>query len=266
MESRFRMDQFLRVSKDFTLPDGTVLDIRVLSDIDLEAVQTESIGASVNIAKELRDPESELYRQRITSLDTATRDTWENMLLTANAARYAREARETFPVDFFDYPENATLMQKVDTEEDQVQGELTVFQARQSYLEGRAVALRKKIAEWDDETLLRNARGMAVELYVNEEARLQEIYVRLYYACIVHETQEKYFTDVDHVRLFTDWVLSKLDAEYKEVSDIDPWSLTKSESEGEAIWLGPQLEKRGVDGLKAGEVAVDVDAGPETGK
>ena len=223
----FKLDEFFRTSTKETLPDGTEITVRVLSDAELKARDNYTLNCAATIAEKLRDPNSEEHKRNIAPIAYGTEESVVYTLVRSHQNDWLKETYRAYPVLYYPYPDPATLQEKIETDAKQSDHELKVFAERTKYMLDRERVFREsKIKDWDREKLARETQARAIMLYAESGAVKEGEYYTIWLAC--EKDGQRYFRDVDHVSNLPEVVLNKLLAVYAEVDAVDPWQLTKS--------------------------------------
>src|SRR3989304_812556 len=93
----FDIDKFFRVSKATTLPDGMEVTVRTLSDVELKARESHSLGVVAKMTETLKDPTTTEYQNKIVPLNEATDASIIDTLVASweEAGAGGREGSET---------------------------------------------------------------------------------------------------------------------------------------------------------------------------
>ena len=236
MSADLRLDDFLRVSKDVDLPNGEIVTVRVLSDLELNARRDYALSESIRITEQLKNPDSELYKTKIAPLVDAGAQSLIDVLAEARRMELAREAMDVYRMDFFPYPENATEQEQVDARMKQAEHEKEVRTLRTEYIIKGEAAYRLRMEELPFEALVKETQSRAVQVYSSSVANDAEIYYTVW--CATEVGSHKKWHAPEEIKQLPAKVINFLYAAYREVDASDPWALTKSESAGEPAGVG----------------------------
>src|SRR3972149_1540526 len=232
----FSIDKFFRVSQPANLPDETEVTVRVLSDIELKARESHSLGVVARTTESLKDPTTTEYQNKIVPLNEATDESIINTLVASWKEEWLREVGEAIRVNFYPYPENATDAEKVDVDRRQKEHEVTVFGERLKHIMGREKQFRDKAESWTRDALAANVRQRAITLYAMDAGLQEQIYWTVWRS--VEKDGKPYWKSVDEVKKLPSFVIDRLMMDYREVDAQDPWALTKSEHARETDGVG----------------------------
>jgi hypothetical protein len=226
--AQFDIDKFFRVSTPETLPNGDVVNVRCLSDMELKARDSHGLSQVATMSEALKNPESAEYKEKMLPLDNATDASLIDTLVTSWREEWFRETRELHRVQFFPYPDNATDQERIDTDHKQKEHELTVYTARAKYVLDREGQFRKNASEWDRTILLRETKQRSIMLYALDVGLQEQIYWTVWKS--VEKDGKPYWESLNDVKQLSKFAIDRLMALYREVDAQDPWALTKSKS------------------------------------
>lgn len=236
MATDLRLDEFMRVSQDVALPSGEIVTVRVLSDLELNARRDYALSESVRMAEELKNPNSELYRLKIAPLVDAGAQSLIDVLAEARRLELAREAVDVYRFDFFPYPDNATDQEMIDVRIKQAAHEQEQLAKRTEHIVKGEAAYREKMAALPFETLVKETQSRAVQVYSASVANDSDTYYTVW--CATEVGGHKKWHTPEEIKQLPYKVIDFLYKEYRKVDAIDPWALTKSESEGQPAGVG----------------------------
>ena len=231
-----RLDDFMRVSTDIDLPDGSKAILRVLSDIELNARRNYALAESVRITEQLKNPESELYGLKIKPVEDFTLDSLLGIVSEDRVQELIREAKDFYRVDFKPEPERPSDKELVENRVEQAKHEKEVAEAQAKHVLTGLTAYRKKFNELPRETQIKEVQSRAVWVYAASSAQDAEVYYTLW--CAVERDGEKVWESPEEVMKLDRRVITKLYQQYKELDAIDPWAITKSISKGTSDRMG----------------------------
>lgn len=230
----FRLDEFFRVSKDVELPDGKVVTVRVLSDIDTQARSDYALSEQAKMVELLKDSTSDVYKTRIAILGDSATESLIDIVCDIKRMDYVREAYDLHRTDFYVFPDNATDEEKVNVLQRQAQHEREVREAQTNYVINAENNLRAKLEKMEHASLVEMAKSAAVNTY-GVRARL--LADRHWVIANAFEVDGKPVWTIDSVKELPGKVQDFLVAQYQEVDSIDPWELTKSLSQRAAVGM-----------------------------
>ena len=227
----FRLDEFLRVSEDIELPSGEKVTLRVLSDLEMNAKRDYALNEVVRVSEQLKDVTSDLYKTKIAPLGDSSLESLIDLMAQGRMYELEREARELYKVDFVPTPEDPTLEEEVSTEKKQSAFEIRVYSDRAKYIMDGLSAYRAKVSELPKETMLKELHARAIQAYSYSTSQDAEVYYTVW--CATENSDgNKHWKTVDHVHQLPMKIIDHIYTLYKGLDAIDPWALTKSESEG----------------------------------
>ena len=236
MSADLRLDEFLRIQKDVELPNGEIVTVRVLSDLELNARRDYALSESVRVTEALKNPESELYRTKIAPLVDAGKDSLIDVLADAWRMELARQALDVYRVDFFPYPDNASDQEMIDARMKQAEHEKEIQTQRAEYIIKGEASYREKMSAMPFEAIVKETQSRAVQVYSASVASDCEIYYTVW--CATEVGGHKKWHSPEEVKQLPSKVIDFLNKAYREVDSVDPWSLTKSEFTGESVGVG----------------------------
>ena len=228
----FRLDEFLRVSKDidFPTPNGfEKVTVRVLSDLEQNAKWEYATAVKVSLVTKLRDPETAEYAKYIRPLDISTRADLTKQLLEYWQNEYIRQAQELYPYTFAPLPDDPKEEEVVENRITQQLLDGEVLNARAKYVVDAVAAYATKAEGLSDALLLSEAKDKSVWLYSAILSLQEERNYKLWRA-VVQDGKPK-VESAEAVKELPQRIIAKLIEAYDQVDSIDPWELTKSLSE-----------------------------------
>lgn len=261
-----RLDEFMRVSTDIDLPDKTKATMRVLSDIEMNARRDYTLEASIRIAEQLKNPETELYWLKIRPVEDFTLDSLLGIVSEDRVQELIREAKDVYRVDFFPEPERAADKELVENRVAQGKHEKEVAEAQAKHVLTGLTAYRQKFTELPRETQVKEVQARAVWVYAASSAQDAEVYYTLW--CAIERDGTKVWKSPEDVMKLDRRIITKLYQQYKGLDSIDPWEITKSISKGSSDRMGKKraVGKRNGKRPESVEVAVDVDLRDSVGE
>ena len=229
----FRLDEFLRVSQEVELPSGEKVILRVLSDLEMNARRDYALNEALRVSDELKNPESDLYKTKILSLQDAALDSLIELMAQGRLHELDREARDRYKLDFIPTPDDPALEEEIKTDRKQTEVEMQVYKDRAQYIINGINDYCKKVAELPRETMLKELHARAIQAYSYSASMDAEEYYTVW--CATENGDDKHtkrWKTIEHVRQLPLKVIDRLYTLYKELDAIDPWALTKSESTG----------------------------------
>lgn len=227
----FKLDQFLRVYDEFDLKNGEKVVVRVLSDLEMNAKRDYCLNEVVKVSNQLKDPTSELYQLKIAPLADSTLESLIDLMAQSRMYELEREARDLYRLDFVPAPDDATLAEEVATETKQGDIEMQVYKDRTQYIINGLNAYRAKVAELPKETMLKELHARAIQAYSYSTSQDADVYYTVW--CATENADgKKHWKSVEDVRKLPMKIITHIHDFYKGLDSIDPWELSKSESEG----------------------------------
>lgn len=216
---------------DVTLPNGEKIILRVLSETETNTRRDYGIAEAVRVSNDLKNPESELYRTKVFPLRDATAESVVDVLVQGRITELVREANDLYRMDFIVPPDNATLLEEVDTALSQKTREDEVYAARAKHLLDGIKTYREKALALPRDLLNREIEIRAQQVYAELAAQDAELYYTLW--CAAESGEKKRWKSVNEVKKLPPVVVSFLAEKYKVLDKIDPWEITKSISQGD---------------------------------
>jgi len=228
----FRLDEFFRANRDIELPNGEIVTQRVLSDFEMNAKRDYALSEATRVSDALKNPESDLYKTKILPLEDTALETLIDLMAQGRMYELEREARDLYRLDFVPTPDEATLIEEIDTGKKQTEIELKVYADRAKHVLGGINAYRQKVSELPRETLLKELHTRAIQSFTYAMSQDSDVYYTVW--CSIESDGKKHWKTVDDIHQMPMPVIDRLYKLYKEMDSIDPWEITKSESAGVA--------------------------------
>lgn len=229
--AKFRLDDLYNTEATVTMPDGSEVLVRTLTEAEVSVRDLAATRASKDADDVLRDEESEENDELIKPLADLNRTELEAVIMGFAMVALRRDVQEEYPYRYIPFPEDATEDEKEDTLRQRDEHEARVRQNRSEELSRRMTARRDELQELDDEQL----HDRAVKAMVRAQklnARIEEFNVQTLCMACRNEKGEPFFKE-DVVRRhgkrdgLNDAVYRKLLGVYAEVDTADPWGLQK---------------------------------------
>lgn len=233
--TEFRLDDLYNVEAEVSLPDGSAVVVRVLTEAEVQERDQAALEAYAKVREEMTDEEGEMHQKVIAPL--LKEDTPREALIWAAAAvqqtRLGLEAARQYPMQFFPFPENASTEERIDVMRQQDKHEASVRQARAESVERKIQAYVEGLQERDDAALRRIATQSLIEGRC-EVARAEEFQVQtVHLATREGDSKGPPRWPVETVRQhgkkggLSDRVYSEILAIYFRLDTADPWEMQK---------------------------------------
>ena len=204
------------------------ITVRALSDLDVQERRRVAMLESANERDVLTDKTSDRYKELVAdAISEADDDTMRAAVVQFESSAAADNAEELLPFQYIPFPDGATLEERHEVIRKREEHEAEVRAQRLKFIAERAEKLRKKVADWDTETLRRELERRIVANWVL--AKYTEVfqYQTLVLACF--RDGKPMFASWEEVRDHSDKLIKKLFAAYREVDNVDPWELEKKQ-------------------------------------
>ena len=229
--AKFRLDDLYNTEAVVTMPDGSEVLVRTLTEAEVSVRDLAATRASKDAEDVLRDEESSEHDELIKPLDGLSREELSAVIMGFAMVAIRREVQEDYPYRYIPFPEDATEEEKEETLRRRDEHEARVRQNRSEELSKRMVQRREELSDLDEEQL--HARSvMAMVRAQKLNARIEEFNVQTLYMACRNENGKPFF-DEDIVRRhgtrdgLNDSVYKKLLSVYAELDRADPWLLQK---------------------------------------
>jgi len=229
------LDDFFRVNAEVELParKGKAkekLIVRTLSDSEIQERAEYALSEQARMSNALRDVNSDMYHAKISILVDATTEALIDTIAEVRRVDASREAQEMYAIDFYPYPDDASMEEKLETLERQKKHEESIYTARAQYIVNQEGSLRKRLVELPREVILDNAKVSVSKIYLIKAATEAELWFTIAHAYETLDGKQRW--SMDEVKKLSGRIVDRLAAEYRKVDAIDPWELTKSVPEG----------------------------------
>ena len=225
IDSRFRA--YIKVGE---------ITVRALSDLDVQERRRIAMLESADERDVLTDKTSDRYKELVAdAIGEADDDIMRAAIVQFESSAAADSAEELLPFQYIPFPDGATLEERHEVIRRREEHEIEVRAQRLKFIEERVEKLRKKAADWNTETLRRELERRIIANWVL--AKYTEVfqYQTLMLACFVNS--KPMFDSWQEVRDYSDKLVKKLFAAYREVDNVDPWELEKKQLTGTSTGL-----------------------------
>jgi len=207
------------------------ITVRALSDLDVQERRQVAMLESANERDVLSDKDSDRYRELVAdAISEADDDTMRAAIVQFESSIAGDNAEELLPFQYIPFPDGATLEERHEVIRKREGHEAEVRGQRIKYVAERTEKLRKKVEDWDTETLQRELERRIIANWVL--AKYTEVfqYQTLVQACFVDG--KPMFGSWQEVRDHSDKLVKKLFTAYREVDSVNPWELEKKQLTG----------------------------------
>lgn len=157
-DGKYTLDHLLRVGCELEYM-GKVFYLRTLSARQDELRQVGSLNKAREFRKRLQDEGSAEYRNYMASLMEGTREEWIEVAAATEERRLATVARqEVEPENEAVVPDEATLADVLDAEDEQEQIDEDIDAKRKAWVGEQMALWRAEAATWDDDLLKGKAK------------------------------------------------------------------------------------------------------------
>lgn len=229
MSKDFGIDKLFRAYKEVELPNGTVLRVRALSDLEIRTIDQRALALSAEYREKLDRQDSDEYRALVYDSGKWDEDAIIDMLEPYYRLQFVEEAARKIPYEYIPFPENASEEQRREILAKRQKSEEEIRKKRDKFVED---SLKRKINK---------LRKLAHDQFVAETLKdIKEMAARLEYstyrtllillAACEKEDGERYFSNLEEVMSVPERIRNELFLAYNEVSAIDVWELEKNSS------------------------------------
>lgn len=203
------------------------ITVRALSDLDTRERDRVALQASQEYADILANEASAAHLEFVAPLLELSEEDMRDALVPLRADEMVRVVEEELPYEYVPFPDNATLVERQEVLRNREAHEESVRRQRETVVAARLSKLTEKIEGWDAETLCAGVRAEAIATH--SAAKYADVfsYMTLALACY-HENGKPLFDSWEDVPKMSTRALQSLYAAYREVDEIDPWTLEKN--------------------------------------
>ncbi|NIQ88604.1 MAG: hypothetical protein GWN93_05810 [Deltaproteobacteria bacterium] len=227
----FRLDKLYNTEAVVTLPDGSVVTVRVLTDAEVQIRELAATKAAGAVERQLRDKDSEEYEDLIAPLQQLDRDGHEAIVMSIAAITMSEEVQREYAFRYIPFPDDATEEERRETLEARDEHEARIQRQRSEELSRRLAARREELKVLDEDTLRTRAESATVRTQAFND-RLEEFYCQtVYMSC--RDSKDAPAFDLESVRRhgksdgLNGTVYRRLLDIYTEIDIADPWVLQK---------------------------------------
>lgn len=203
------------------------ITVRALSDADVQQLRRLALEESAEEREILSDIESDRHKELVEdAIADADDEMMRDAIVQFGTATASEEAEESFPFSFIPFPDGATLEERHEVIRGRKEHEIEILTQRAKYITDRLDGLRKKVEGWDTETLERELETRIVSSWAM--AKFTEVFQYQTLALSCFTDGEPVFSSWEDVRAYSDKLVKKLFAAYREVDSVDPWELEKN--------------------------------------
>lgn len=213
-----RLDDLFRVTDDFTLPNGKVVPMRVLSDIELKIRADAAQDAAVSVVYQVNDKDSEFYKRNVLPLATSGESSLVAFLLTTRLRDIERDVYRSIKPQVIAIPDDAEDDEIEKIELQRNEEEDRVHKERSETIKKRVDKFHKDLQTLDRDELVSRAE-MSVSTPFTIDARR-----RAHILWTVHLSTDRLFT-VEQLEGMDPRVVVAMYDKYQEIDRVDPFGL-----------------------------------------
>lgn len=221
------MDAMYRVRTELTMPDGSVMIVRTLSEAEVQTKNRMALDASRRRADDLRDPQSAAHKELIAPLRGLSVSAARTILSSLKQTALRRDAVGEIPYEFIPIPDGASLEEKQEVLARREKSEEKTRERREQWVASRLKEYQAKIEKLEHDAVLRELEAQTILAYAYQSYFDTLQYATLYLACR-HEDGRRWFSSLEQVSEMGSAVLDRVFAAYREVDGVDPWELEKN--------------------------------------
>jgi len=226
----FKLDDLYNTEAEFTLPDGKVISVRILTDAEVTMRDLEAVKAASAVEVELRDEETDRYKDTMGPLQPLGQDSLVAVVMAVASATMREEVQRDHPFRYIPFPDDASEEEKRETVERREEHEAKVRQRRSEELSKRLSERHDELEVLEEDVLLKRAEGALISTEAFNR-RIDEFYCQtIYMSC---RLDGKPAFDLDAIRKhgnsdgLNETVFRRLTDVYSEIDTADPWVLQK---------------------------------------
>lgn len=203
------------------------ITVRALADADVQQLRRLALEESAKEREILSDTESERHIELVTEAIADADDEMKRAAIVQfGVAAAGEEAEEAFLFSFVPFPDGATLEERHEVIRGRKDHEAEILEERAKYVAERLDGLRGKVDGWDTEILERELETRIVNSWAM--AKFTEVFQYQTLALSCFRDGDPVFSSWEDVRTYSNKLVKKLFAAYREVDSIDPWELEKN--------------------------------------
>jgi hypothetical protein len=221
--ARPTLDDFFRVTIEFVLPNKRIINVRTLSDYEVQARSKAASIAARNRALELGDSNSVGYKETIERYHTNTREDNLDSLRILKQSEFLVLRRESSRPEIVVLPDDATIQERAEVEERRIEAEKAWLQEVEQGALLDVEAYLKMLLEKDDQYITSEVVAAIID------AQSRTAYYKEYedqtvlYSC--EANGKRLFKSIDDVRKLGSAVKQNILEAYNTVSGVDPWHI-----------------------------------------
>jgi hypothetical protein len=216
-----RLDDLFRVVDDFTLPGGEVIKIRVLSDIELKVREDAMTKASVAVAREFDNEESESYQLNVQPLLESDIESIKAFLVATRATSAIREAAMEIRPNVIATPDDPERDEIDEIEAARDKEDERVREERAKRVSELVDRYRGDLGELEDDSIKARAKGVIVSTLAADARQ------RAFVIWTVHLATDRRFAPGELSEMNPTVVNAMMD-KYREIDSVDPFGLASS--------------------------------------
>lgn len=171
-----KLDKFFRVTDEFALPNGELVEMRVLSDFDIRVRDDEALKAAGRVTRAFNDKESSEYKSRVSQFETSSDESLRSLLVAIRAAEIQQSIVNSIQPRVIPLPDGAEDDERLAIEDERSKELERVNERRRAMMEADVEAYRTIIADMDHDSLMARvtagisspyARAARTETHVN---------------------------------------------------------------------------------------------------
>ncbi len=204
--------------------------VRALSDLDVRERDRIALEASREEADELRDEESEKYKELIAPMLDMSDDEMKDTIVAFQGRQYWRDIEAELQYEYIPFPDDATLEERQEVLRKREVHEEEVRRERATVIAKRIVTFDEKVQTWTTEVLQREMQRRAIAAH--SMAKYADVwnYATLVLACF--RGGKPLFKKWEDVPEMSARAVEGLFTAYREVDSVDVWELEKNSSTG----------------------------------
>ena len=200
--------------------------VRALSDLDVRERDRVALEASREEADELRDEQSEKYKELIAPMLDMDDGEMRAAIVAFQGRQYWRDIEAELQYEYIPFPDDATLeerqevLRRREVHEEEIRGQ------RATVIAKRIATFDEKVQIWTTEVLQREMQRRAIAAH--SMAKYADVwnYATLVLACF--EDGKPLFRTWEDVPKMSSRAVEGLFTAYREVDSVDVWELEKN--------------------------------------
>lgn len=202
------------------------ITVRALSDLDVRERDRIALEASREKADELRDEQSEEYKELIAPMLLMDDSEMKAAIVAFQGRQYWRDIEAELQYEYIPFPDDATLEERQEVLRKREVHEEQVRQERATVIAKRIATFDEKVKIWTTEVLQREMQRRAVAAH--SMAKYADVwnYATLVLACF--RNGKPLFKTWEDVPEMSSRAVEDLFTAYREVDSVDVWELEKN--------------------------------------